>query len=776
MLKKRIKKTVLIAAAVIGVAMAALTVAAWFYPLPERLSAPGSRVIEFADGSPMRVFLSPDDKWRIPVTLDEVDPDFVEALIAYEDERFMYHPGVDPISICRAIIQNASSMKVESGASTITMQLARIMEPRPRTLKSKLIESFRAVQLEIHLSKDEILEAYLQFAPYGKNIEGIEAASLSYFGHRATDLDPYEIVYLLSVPQRPSSRYPDPDHASHMPTVTNRIVNRLVDVDVFEKQEAEQARLGLPPEDLRPFPKKCMHVSRIIAARTDQTRVRSTVDPQAQDMAESIMDNYKRQLADLDIWNASVFVLDVESSRVLAAVGSLDFWDKENDGQVAGFLAPRSPGSAMKPIIYAMAIDQSVVLPDYQVPDIPLRYRGYEPINYDRRYRGMVKLEDALSMSLNIPFIRLLDQVGIENFKSVLRAGGMTTISPDPDRYGLSMALGAMEARPAELANLYAMLARGGEFRSVVWWEGQDERPPQNLISPAACWLTRRALRRKDRPDFPNRELARKVPQDVFWKTGTSAFHRDAWAVGSANGVVAVSWVGDFHGTGNHSLVGSERAGPILFDILEAFEKTSKSGDPDPPPEDMIEVEICSWSGRLAGPHCPHTRSVLAPVRNLPKENCQYHVEYLIDRQTGFRLNPVCSRGRDTERKTFTVLPTQYRRWVDDRKLDAPAPPPLHPDCHEHFASEGPRISYPRPRSVFFIMPGIDPQRQEIKLEAVAGTDTGELHWFVDGTFIGSARSQERVWFTPTPGNHEISVTDNGGRSHSINIRIIRPG
>ncbi len=775
-MRKKLKASAKFLAATAMVVLIGGLAAAWLVPLPARLYAPGSRMVEYDDGTPMCVFLSPDDKWRIPISLDEVDPDFIEALIQFEDERFRYHPGVDPISITRATLQNLKARRVVSGASTISMQLVRILEPRPRTLRSKMIEALRALQLELFLSKDEVLGYYLQFAPYGKNIEGLEAAALAFFGHRSRELSPYEITYLLGVPQRPTQRYPTPEHARQMPEVTERVTARLVRTGVFDEQEAASARRGVAPESIRSFPRETMHVSQLLIERHPQARVRSTISREAQTVVENTLTGYRSELRSLGIANATVVVVEVESGRVLAAAGSIDFWDDETSGQVTGFLAPRSPGSAMKPFIYALAIDQGLALPDYLTPDVPVRYDGYEPINYDREYRGLIRFDEALSQSLNIPFVNLLAEQGLSDYLAFLRAGGLTTLSGEPGHYGLSISIGAMEARPAELTNLYAMLARGGEYRDLAWTMDEEPSRPTRLLSPGASYLTRSALRRRDRPDFPRRSRAVKVPSDVFWKTGTSSRHRDAWALGGSAGVVAGVWVGNFDGSGNRNLVGAERAGPILFDVLEGIAGGSRGSVVDRPPSDLIEVEICAWSGHLAGPHCPKTKVTQAPVTGVPRKHCPYHVQYMVDQDTGLRVNPLCSSGREVEGRAYLIMPAAIRRWIDDQTLESATPPPFHPDCKQIAGGASPRIAYPRTDSVFFLVPGLKPTDQEIKLEANAGAETGELFWFVDGRFIAGAASHERVWLTPTPGEHEVRVLDESGRGHAVKIKIMPPG
>jgi penicillin-binding protein 1C len=775
-MRRTYKKLALMLALNVAGALIAIIIAARLMPLPERLQVPGSRVVEYADGTPMCVYLSPDDKWRIHVALDEVDPDYIEALLKFEDGRFYVHPGVDPVAIGRAALQNLAARRVVSGASTITMQLARIVEPRPRNLRSKVIEAFRAMQLEMRYSKNEILELYLAFAPYGKNIEGIEAASLAYFGHRAKHLSPFETAYLLSVPQNPSFRYPSARHARHMDKVVGHVTRTLVNAGAFDKQEEAAALRGLMPTSLRPFPREAMHVAFYLSDKHEGMRVPGAIKRDAQSVVESVIANYRAELESMGIHNASALVIDNESGAVVAAAGNLDFWDHDHHGQVIGFKAPRSPGSAMKPFIYAMAIDRGLALPGYLVADIPVYYTGYQPINYDREFRGLVRLEDALSQSLNIPFVNLLREIGLNDYQNFLREGGITTLKDEPGYYGLSIAIGSLEVKLEELVALYAMIARDGEFIEPLWTTDREPRPAERLLSTGAAYLTRRTLQKRDRPDFPERHRAMQFKSTVFWKTGTSAYHRDAWAVGGNKRYTAGVWVGNFDGTSSRYLVGSNRAGPVLFDILEGLPETAGENASAGIPEELIKVDVCSWSGHLAGKHCTHIEKALAPRSSVPRLTCPYHVEYLVDRETGRRVNPLCAAGKEVQPKVFTVLPAAARRWISDLKLEAPAPPPLLKTCKRVAANNGPQIVRPRPNAVFFIVPGLKADRQEIMFEADAGADVGELYWFVDGKFTAAKAPDQRVWLKPTPGKHEVRVVDAYGKSDAVSINILSPG
>lgn len=744
--------------------------------LPYRLEIPGSRVIEFADASPMCVYITPDQKWRIPVGIDEVDTAYIDALIRFEDKRFYNHPGVDPIAIIRAIIQNVRERRVVSGASTITMQLVRLLEPRPRTISSKIIEMFRAFQLELRMTKKDILEKYLQFLPFGKNVEGVEAAAISYFGHRARDLSPFEIAYLLSVPMDPEHRYPSENSARIMPDIAARTARRLANTGIFNADMEAEAKRGEPISSMKPFPRRALHASQYLSERYPGDRMRSTIRRETQAAAENALANYKYDYALMGIHNAAAIVIENDTGKVAAAVGNFDFWDAKHKGQNIGFMAPRSPGSSMKPFIYALAIDRGMVLPGYLVPDIPIFFSGYEPINYDKKFRGIISLEGALSLSINVPFVNLLKDIGVSEYLDFLIASGITTLNEKPGYYGLSMAIGGVEIKLAELANMYAMLAHNGEYRDLKWIEGEALPDPKRLLSPGACYLTRRTLRLRDRPDFPTRRIAAPLSVEIFWKTGTSSKYRDAWALGSTTKYTAGVWVGNFDGTSSRQIMGADRAGVILFDILEALSRSDHRASEDKIPSDLIEIEVCSWSGRPVGKYCPSRKTALAIRTNIPTETCPFHVEYVVDEKSGYRLNPLCRAGKHAVPKIFTVLPASTRRWISDVNLEAAAPPPLDPGCPHVATGQGIRIISPKKDAVFILVAGLKRDRQEIPLEAEAGADVGELYWFLDGRYISTSAPQERVWLIPEPGKHEVRVLDASGRGDIINITILPPG
>jgi penicillin-binding protein 1C len=749
----------------VGVVSCAL-LAAHLVPLPSRLSAPHSPVLRFADAAPAHVFLSADEKWRLAVDLGRVDPDYVAALLRFEDKRFRLHPGVDPLALGRAAVKNLRRGRVVSGGSTITMQLVRVLEPRRRTLAAKLVEAARAVQLELRLSKDEILAAYLSFIPFGRNVEGVEAAAWSYFGHGADNLSAAEIATLLAVPQDPTRRHPGPGRAPALRAARDRVAARL------SLAPAAEITATPLPAGLRPFPRHAAHAAYWLRPAAE---LRSTLDQRVQKHVETLVQAARGPIRDLGVRNVAVVVVDNATRGVRALVGGFDFWASDPASQIPAFAIPRSPGSALKPFIYALGFDLGLVLPDHLVPDVPRTVGSYHPKNYDGRYQGLVNLEWALAQSLNVPFVDLLERIGLERFLALLRAGGATHFAEEPGSYGLSVAAGGIELTPLEMTALYASLADDGHYLPLRFTpEAAPESVP--IMSAGATHLTRRALRSRDRPDFPRRRDFTRLPAETFWKTGTSFGHKDAWAIGARGAYTAAVWLGNADYAGSHALRGAELAAPLLFDVLEGLGRAGSATPDLPPPEELMEVQVCAYSGHVPGPGCTHRKTTLALRSNVPTTPCPFHVELDVDRATGLALAPMCRAGRDVERRTFMVWPASVKRYLGDSLRLLPEPPSPHPDCREAAAIGSLVIASPRENHIVLLLPGVAADKQELPFEAEAPPTAGQLSWFVDGAFARRLAATERFWWTPAPGRHEIAVADERGRlaQRRVEVRVLR--
>jgi len=770
-------------AALAGVALALFLgacsfAAAYSVPLPARLSEAGSVVVQWRDGSTAHVFLAPDERWRIPVRASEVDPALTDALIRLEDKRFRRHLGVDGLAILRAAWLNVTQGDVVSGGSTLTMQVVRLLEPRPRTVSSKVVEAARAVQLELRMSKDDILAAWLQFTPYGRNVEGIEAAAWSYFGHGAGALSPAEIATLLAVPQNPNVRYPRPDHEDRLARVRDDIAERLLDAGALRlgvhggvaasagEVLAEIKREPVPLR-LRPMPRSASHGAVWLRDQDpDAPRVDSTLERGVQRVVDDRLARAAPELTRIGVRNAAIVVLDRESRDVLGLGGNLP-------GEfIAAFDVPRSPGSALKPFVQVMAMDRGLVLPGFLVPDVPARLGSWEPGNYDGGFDGLVRLDDALSRSLNLPFIGLLQQIGVEEFLGSLRQMGVDSIASEPGHYGLSVAVGGVELSPLELAGLYAALAEKGTWRAPRLRISEPVRVPTRMMSEGSTWLTRQVLSRRDRPDFPRRREMSSGPGYIHWKTGTSSGRRDAWAVGSGPEHTVAVWVGNLDNEGVAQLQGSEAAGPILFDVLEALRDSRRAPPVDPISGDLREIPVCAYSGHPVGASCPRRTRALARIEAVPTGVCPFHVDREVDVASGLAVRPDCKEaGAVTEHRTFVLWPATVRRFVAARHRHMPEPPSWADGCAPPQRDRAPQILNPPADHIALLIPGMPVHKQQIPLEAEASGDA-ELSWFVNGTFLGTVAATERLWWTPEVGRHDVVVTDARGRLSKRELEV----
>jgi penicillin-binding protein 1C len=417
-----------------------------------------------------------------------------------------------------------------------------------------------------------------------------------------------------------------------------------------------------------------------------------------------------------------------------------------------------------------------MILPEFLVPDIPVQYKGYSPKNYDEKFSGLVRMEDALSQSLNIPFINLLQRLGIEKWIGVLGSMGVTSLNPNPGHYGLSSIVGGIELTPLELASLYLTLANDGEYRPLRLLADQDPSLSNRIFSPGATYLTRRALSRRDRPDFPERRRMSGLPPQIHWKTGTSYGHRDAWAAGSGPAITAVVWLGNFDNRGSKDLVGSETAGPLLFDVLEALADRSAPEPADRRPSQLHPIKVCAYSGYPASPACPQSAMALALEQHVPTSRCPYHLRLDIDKKTGLALTPACRAGKEFSEETFLAWPASIRRYLSREQNRLPSPPALAPGCASFNANLAPSIQHPMAGQTIVLLPGVPLERQEIILEAESQHAAGQLSWFVDGEFLGNAFSDDRLWWKPNAGRHEIVVVDQNGLTDKRTLEVLQGG
>jgi penicillin-binding protein 1C len=554
--------------------LALVAVSAAFAAFVYRLGPPPlGETIQFStlvvdrDGRLLRAFATPDGRWRLPVRVDGVDPRYFEVLLGYEDQRFRAHHGVDPLATLRALGQIAGNGRIVSGSSTLTMQVARLLEPRTeRSLAAKLRQMVRAVEIERRLAKDEVLNLYLNLAPFGGNLEGIRAASLVYFGHEPRRLTLGEAALLVALPQSPEARRPDRSH-DVAKRARDRVLDRLQNEGILSAAEVAHAKAEPVPSARRPMPMLAPHVAdSLVAAAPDVRLHRTTLDATWQRSLEDLARDRARAFGP-DI-SVAILAVDHATGEVRARVGSSDYFDLRRAGQVDMTRAIRSPGSTLKPFIYGLGFEDGFLHPETLIDDRPVRYGVYAPENFDLTFQGTVSVRHALQMSLNVPAVAVLDRVGASRFAARLAQGGGTLVLPKGEAPGLAMALGGVGITLQDLVTLYAGLARGGTTLALIERQSEIAAAPQprRLLEPVAAWYVGNVLIGTPPPE-------NAVGHRIAFKTGTSYGYRDAWAVGFDGRTTIGVWVGRADGAPMPGLIGRGVAAPILFD---AFARSGK--------------------------------------------------------------------------------------------------------------------------------------------------------------------------------------------------------
>jgi penicillin-binding protein 1C len=533
-----------------------------------------STLVVDRDGKLLRPYTTPEGRWRLPATRENVDPRFLTLLLAYEDKRFPTHRGVDALAFGRAFSQLAVNGRIVSGASTITMQVARLLEPRvERSLTAKLRQMVRAIEIEHALSKDEILALYLSLAPYGGNLEGVRAASLAYFGKEPRRLTLGEAAMLVALPQSPEQRRPDRS-VDAARNARDRVLDRVGLAGVVPPDEIARAKQEPVPDGRKPMPMLAPHAAdAVVAAAPQRSLHRLTIEATLQRNLEELARERARALGS----DISIAILAVEhaTGEVLARVASADYFDSRRAGQVDMTSAVRSPGSTLKPFIYGLGFEDGLIHPDTLVEDRPVRFGGYAPENFDLTFQGTVTVRRALQLSLNVPAVAVLDKIGSSRFAARIEQAGGSLVLPPGEAPGLAMGLGGVGVKLSDLVTLFAGLARQGTTVPLIERiaDGEEAAIPRRLLDPAAAWYVGHILLGTPPPE--NAAGGR-----IAFKTGTSYGYRDAWAVGFDGKRTIGVWVGRPDGAPVPGLVARVAAAPILFD---AFARTGKLPAPLPP-------------------------------------------------------------------------------------------------------------------------------------------------------------------------------------------------
>lgn len=736
-----------------------------------------SRLILDEEGRLLRVTLSSDEKYRIYTPLEEVSPQFLEATLLQEDRFFYYHLGVNPVALLKAIWQTYFLQHRQVGASTITMQLARMHYGlTSNQIVGKVQQILRALQLELFYSKNEILEAYVNLASYGGNVEGVGAASAIYFGKQANQLNLPEALGLSVIPQNPKRRKLDSINRKSLIGARAQLYQRWV--SLHPEDLAVKELIELPfQQTKRKLPFHAPHfVEQLLQAKEMQStsklkhsQIPSTLNLPLQHLVEKITRCYLEQQNIYGIDNAAILLVDSRDMGIKALLGSGNYFNSAICGQMNGTKVKRSPGSTLKPFVYALALDQGLIHPNTVLKDVPTHFGDYSPENIDRDYLGPLKAKEALIFSRNIPAIDLAAQLQNPTLYELLEKTQVSCLRPERS-YGLSLVLGSAEVTLQELATLYAMLVNRGVWKPLKECQ-QETFESLQLLTPEACFLTLEMLKETPRP-YPASDFTYdSLP--VYWKTGTSSAYRDAWTIGIFGPYVLGVWIGDFQGKGNPALLGATAAAPLFFNLIEAIRLHlgNLPNNVEPSEElNLTKTEVCEASGMLPNPDCPHSVSTWFIPGKSPIKSCTLHRRMSVDHQTEG------SNKADKQNTHFVI----YEFWPSDlRKIFSQAGIPV---CRplpvgakkvvlDGIKGAAPQILSPL-QGVSYIM-HINKHNPPIVFSATVEADVRKVYWFLNQTCIGGSEPDQPLEWDPSPGRYTITVVDDFGRAAQGELEVI---
>ncbi len=748
-----------------------LQIMIWIIPLPlEGISRPSSTLVFDESGELLRAFTSNDEMWRIRTSLDQISPELRQFLIAYEDRWFYKHPGINPMAILRAVVQNIKNGYVISGGSTITMQIARMMEPKERTLKNKLIEAFRALQLEHYYTKNQLLEIYFNIAPYGGNIEGAAAAAWLYFGKEPTQLSYAEAALLAALPNSPTILRPDknPEAAQK---ARDKVLERMVQFKVLDKKNYLEALKEPVPTKRITLPFIAPHLSRLVHLENqNESRIYSTLDIRIQQLTEKLLDDHLKKFKVDNVTNGAVVIIDNQTHELKAMVGSRDFFDKANSGQVNGALAPRSPGSTLKPFLYALGLKKGIISPKLYLEDVPVDYAGYAPENYNRKFNGIVSAREALERSLNIPAVNLsAELLKDESLYDLLRKAEISTIHKTDD-YGLALALGGCEVTLLELTSLYSVFANKGNLYKPKYLLNDEKIQEIELFDSGTSFIISEILANVRRPDLPAAWQFTTLPK-VSWKTGTSYGHRDAWSVGYNPHYIIGVWMGNFDGEPSAALVGANAAAPLLFDLFTELSRNEQIKWFEKP-ETVGVRQVCAVSGQLPNEYCDALITENYLTDRSPLKECEFHRVVMIDEETKKRLPPRYSGERKVQKQVYIQWPSRVATWMVQNGYQVYQLPELISDYQKQVVGEPPMILSPVENKIYSLREGVSLEYQKIAFSASVSNDVQKIYWFVDGKMVGSVSVGEKYFYLPMEGKHKVICQDDLGRMSEIKLVI----
>jgi penicillin-binding protein 1C len=766
--------------------------ALWFaLCLPKSLfNAPTSFVIDDDAGQLLGASIATDGQWRFPYNA-EVPEKFSKCIIAFEDKRFNSHWGFDPLAFGRAIKQNIKAKRVTSGGSTLTMQVIRLSTRHNRTVWNKLGEIFMALRLEATYSKNEIMALYASNAPFGSNVIGLDAASWRYFGRGPEKLSWGEMAALAVLPNSPSLVHPGKNRQILL-RKRNLLLDKLYHQGAIDSTTAALAKFEPVPEKPMPLPQAAPHLLQRFKAdfkskKQAFTRLKTTIKSNLQEQVGDILEKHHQVLKANDINNIAAVVLDVETGATLAYAGNIAHReDPEMESDVDVVNAPRSPGSTLKPLLYASMLHDGLILPNSLIPDVPTQIAGYHPENFDLGYDGAVPASNALSRSLNVPAVKLLQQYKYERFYDKLQKIGISTLKQPADHYGLSLILGGGENTLWELTGAYADMARvlnhynknGGkysadDYHSPVYDKTAAEKPKlekNGLLDAGSIYYTLQAMEEVMRPGEEMLWQQFSSTQRIAWKTGTSFGFRDGWAIGITPKYVVGVWVGNTDGEGRPGLTGISTAAPVLFEIFRLLPAAREWFDE--PTGELVKIKVCRESGYRAGQYCDNADEQWVPKTGLKAPVCPWHKLVHLSTDQKFQVTGNCTLPGNIINKSWFVLPPSMEYYYKTKNYQYHVLPPFGPGCDQSDANPM-ELIYPKDGAKVYVPLEADGKRGRMICNAAHRQAGTKIFWHLDGKYVGESSAFQQMALNPSPGMHQLTLVDNAGNTLQINFEVL---
>jgi penicillin-binding protein 1C len=759
----------------------------FYFSLPKQLfHCSYSTVLYDAQNKLLSARIARDGQWRFPYS-DSIPEKFEKCIIEFEDRHFYHHPGVNIVSVSKALYHNLKGKGKKTGGSTITMQLARLSRSNPeRTYFEKFIEMWLAVRIECSYSKKTILNYYACNAPFGGNVVGLHAAAWRYFGRDPFQLSWAESALLAVLPNAPALIYPGKNH-SILLKKRNKLLLRLYEKGIIDKATYDLSLLEKLPEKPIALPQLAPHLlQKSVYDYGEGNIYKSTLNKEIQEQTTALLEKHIGGLRSNQINNACALVLDTKTGNVIAYVGNSTETGKENQNDVDIILSPRSSGSILKPILYALLLNEGKIAPHALIEDVPMQIGSYAPKNFNLTYDGVVPASQAIARSLNVPAVKMLQAYGPATLLYQFQKLGFTTMNKPATHYGLSLILGGAEVTPWDIGSVYASLGRSLiTFNNSGHYNINDIHPANYLqenekteiafskdspLKAGSIWLTLSAMTELARPEDYAANSTFLSLNRIAWKTGTSFGFRDAWAVGLNQKYTIVVWVGNADGEGRQGLTGINAAAPLLFSVFNMLGKPQWF---QKPVKDLVEIATCKQSGYRASENCPDKKTIEVPASVLKSPLCSFHKIIHVDSSGRFQVNGQCYPVALMKHKPFLVLTPLEEYFYKKRHVEYDGPPSYLENCTSDAQITGFDIVYPRNGFKIYLPVDENAERGHLIMNAAHRKNNAKLFWYLDKIYLGETVNIHQMETAPEKGKHVLEIFEEKGNSVKVNFEIV---